>query len=219
MKIFHNKTIIGVMCILIAAILAFFFLPSISKSKSNTEQVFVLKNAVAEGTKIEEAMLVEKEIGSFGLPESLVKDKAQIIGKYAACDISADDVILSSKLSDYAANQKLDGVMNQGKMLVTVSLDTVAAAVGNHLKVGDIISILGYSNDTVVSYDELKELEVYRIENENAENLEDIEGNEEAEQLASTVTLIVNKIQAEKLVQAEYFGKVHAVFVKRGAVK
>ena len=219
MKIFQNKIVVGVVCIVIAAILAFFFLPSISKSKSNTETIFVVKNAVAEGTKIEESMLVEKEVGSYGLPQSIIKDKDKIVGKYASCNITPDDFILSSKLSDFAANQKLDKVMSQGNMLVTVSLDSVASAVGNHLKSGDIISIVGYANDAVVAYEELKALEVYSIENENAEKLEDVENNEEAEHLASTVTLIVNQVQAEKLIQAEYSGKVHAVFVKRGAVK
>ena len=219
MKIFQNKIVVGVICIVIAAILAFFFLPSISKSKSNTETIFVVKNAVAEGTKIEESMLVEKEVGSYGLSQSIIKDKDKIIGKYASCNITPDDFILSSKLSDFAANQKLDKVMSQGNMLVTVSLDSVASAVGNHLKSGDIISIVGYANDAVVVYEELKALEVYSIENENAEKLEDVENNEEAEHLASTVTLIVNQVQAEKLIQAEYSGKVHAVFVKRGAVK
>ena len=219
MKIFQNKIVVGVICIVIAAILAFFFLPSISKSKSNTEKIYALKNAVAEGTKIEESMLVEKEVGSYGLPQSIIKDKDKIVGKYASCNITPDDFILSSKLSDFAANQKLDKVMSQGNMLVTVSLDSVASAVGNHLKSGDIISIVGYANDAVVAYEELKELEVYSIENENAEKLEDVENNEEAEHLASTVTLIVNQVQAEKLIQAEYSGKVHAVFVKRGAVK
>ncbi len=219
MKIFQNKIVVGVICIVIAAILAFFFLPSISKSKSNTEKIYVVKNAVAEGTQIDESMLTEKEVGSYGLPQSIIKDKDKIVGKYATCDITPDDLIISSKLSDYAANQKLDKVMSEGNMLVTVSLDSVASAVGNHLKSGDIISIVGYANDAVVVYEELKALEVYSIENENAEKLEDVENNEEAEHLASTVTLIANQVQAEKLIQAEYSGKVHAVFVKRGAVK
>ena len=219
MKLFQNKIVVGVICIVIAAVMAFIFLPSISKSKSNTIKIYSVKNIIHEGSKIEESMITEKEVGSYGLPESVVKDKDKIVGKYAACDITPDDLILSSKLSDYAANQKLDKVMSQGKMLVTVSLDSVAAAVGNHLKTGDIISIVGYSNDSVVVYEELKELEVYSIENENAEKLEDVENNEEAEHLASTVTLVATQVQAEKLIQAEYSGKIHAVFVKRGAVK
>ena len=57
MKLFQNKIVVGVICIVIAAILAFLFLPSISKSKSNTEKIYVVKNAVHEGTKIEESSL------------------------------------------------------------------------------------------------------------------------------------------------------------------
>ena len=219
MRIFQNKIVVGIICIVIAAILAFFFLPSISKSKSDTEKIYAVKNTITEGTKIEETMLTEKEVGSYGLPESIVRDKEKIVGKFASCNITPDDLILTSKTSDFAANQKLDSIMSQGKMLVTVSLDSVAAAVGNHLKSGDVISVIGYANDAVVVYEELKAVEVYSIENENAEKLEDVENNEEAEHLASTVTLIVNQTQAEKLIQAEYAGKVHAVFVKRGAVK
>lgn len=217
MKIFHNKIIIGIICIVIAAILAFFFLPAITKNKNKTEKIYVFKNAVDEGTKIEEAMLVEKEVGSFGLPKSVVKEKEKIIGKYTTCNILPDDFILSSKLSDFATNQKLDEVMSQGKMLITVSLNTVASAVGNHLRAGDIVSILGYSDDTMVYYEELKELEIYSVENGNAQSIENIEeDSEETDHLASTVTLIVDRVQAEKLVQVEYSGKVHAVFVKRG---
>lgn len=219
MKIFQNKIIVGVICIVIAAVLAFFFLPSINKSKSNTEKIYVFKTAVAEGKKIEEGMLTVKEVGSYGLPESIVRDKDKIIGKYTSCNILPDEFILSSKLSEYAANQKLDEVMAQGKMLVTVSLNSVASAVGNHLKSGDYISIIGYANETVVPYEELRAIEIYSVENENAEKLEDVENNEEAKHLASTVTLIVNQVQAEKLIHAEYSGKLHAVFVKRGAVE
>ena len=106
MKLFQNKIVVGVICIVIAAILAFLFLPSISKSKSNTEKIYVVKNAVHEGTKIEESMLTEKEVGSYGLPQSIIKDKDKIVGKYASCDITPDDFILSSKLSEFAANGK-----------------------------------------------------------------------------------------------------------------
>ena len=109
--------------------------------------------------------------------------------------------------------------MNAGKMLVTVSLDSVAAAVGNHLQSGDIVSVIGYADNTVTAYEELKNLEVFSVENDDAQNLDDVENDENAEKIASNITLIVNQAQAEKLVQAEYSGKVHAVFVKRGAAE
>lgn len=219
MKIFQNKIFVGVGCVVLAAVMAFILLPSVNRSKNSTVKILKLKENISAGTQIDEAMLEEKEVGKYGLPESIVNDKDKVVGKFAACSISSDDLILSSKLSDFAASKKLDGVMNAGKMLVTVSLDSVAAAVGNHLRSGDIVSVIGYADNTVTAYEELKNLEVFSVENDDAQNLDDVENDENAEKIASNITLIVNQAQAEKLVQAEYSGKVHAVFVKRGAAE
>ena len=219
MKIFQNKIFVGVGCVVLAAVMAFILLPSVNRSKNGTVKILKLKENISAGTQIDETMLEEKEVGKYGLPESIVNDKDKVVGKFAACSISSDDLILLSKLSDFAASKKLDGVMNAGKMLVTVSLDSVAAAVGNHLQSGDIVSIIGYADNTVTAYEELKNLEVFSVENDDAQNLDDVENDENAEKIASNITLIVNQAQAEKLVQAEYSGKVHAVFVKRGAAE
>lgn len=219
MKIFQNKIFVGVGCVVLAAVMAFILLPSVSRSRNGTVKILKLKENISAGTQIDEKMLEEKEVGKYGLPESIVNDKDKVVGKFAACSISSDDLILSSKLSDFAASKKLDGVMNAGKMLVTVSLDSVAAAVGNHLQSGDIVSVIGYADNTVTAYEELKNLEVFSVENDDAQNLDDVENDENAEKIASNITLIVNQAQAEKLVQAEYSGKVHAVFVKRGAAE
>lgn len=214
-KIFQNKITVGIACIVIAGVMAFVFLPSINKGKNGTVTIYKLREPISAGTQINDEMLVEKEVGGYGLPDSLVKEKENIAGKFAACDIASDDLILSSKLSDFAASQELDRVMNDGKMLVTVSLNSVAAAVGNHLKSGDIISIIGYANDKVNSFDELQNLEVYSVENDDAQDIDDV--GEDEDKIAANVTLIVDKAQAEKLVLAEYSGKVHAVFMRRGA--
>lgn len=219
MKVFQNKIFVGVGCVVLAAVMAFILLPSVNRSKNGTVKILMLKENISAGTQIDEAMLEEKEVGKYGLPESIVNDKDKVVGKFAACSISSDDLILSSKLSDFATSKKLDGVMNAGKMLVTVSLDSVAAAVGNHLQSGDIVSVIGYADNTVTAYEELKNLEVFSVENDDAQNLDDVENDENAEKIASNITLIVNQTQAEKLVQAEYSGKVHAVFVKRGAAE
>ena len=219
MKIFQNKIFVGVGCVVLAAVMAFILLPSVNRSKNGTVKILKLKENISAGTQIDEAMLEEKEVGQYGLPESIVNDKDKVVGKFAVCSISSDDLILSSKLSDFAASKKLDGVMNAGKMLVTVSLDSVAAAVGNHLQSGDIVSVIGYADNTVTAYEELKNLEVFSVENDDAQNLDDVENDENAEKIASNITLVVNQAQAEKLVQAEYSGKVHAVFVKRGAAE
>ena len=219
MKILQNKIAVGVICIVIAALIAFFLLPSINKGKNGAVKVVKLTQQVSAGTKIEESMLEEKEVGGLGLPENVVKEKEQVIGKYVNCTVFPEDYLLTSKFSDYAVDQKLDSIMANGQMLVTVSIASVAAGVGNHLQPGDIVSVISYADNTVNAYEELKNLEVYSIENDDAQNLEEASEDEDANQIASSVTLIANQEQAEKLVEAEYAGKVHIVLVKRGATE
>ena len=217
MKFLQNKIIIGTLCIIVAGAFAFGVLPSMYKGKGGTEKIVKVNATISAGTKIEEAMLVETEVGSFGLPENVIRDKQDVVGKFARTEISADDLILKSKLSDFAANEKLDGIKSNGQKLITVTLPSIAAGVGNHLQSGDIISLICFVGDAPVIYEELKNLEVYSIENDDAQNIEDANPDEdETDKIAATLTLIVNDIQAEKLVAAEYSGKLHAVFEKRG---
>lgn len=217
MKFLQNKIFIGAVCIVVAGIFAFGVLPSMYKGKGGTEKIVKLNATVSAGTKIDESMLVETEVGSFGLPESVIRKKEDVVGKFARAEISADDLIVKSKLSDYAANEKLDNILANGQKLITVTLPSIAAGVGNHLQRGDVISLICYVGDAPVIYEELKNLEVYSIENDDAQNIEDANTEEdETDKIAATLTLIVNDVQAEKLVSAEYSGKLHAVFEKRG---
>lgn len=217
MKFLQNKIIVGAVCILTAGIFAFGILPSMYKGKGGTEKVVKVNATVVAGTKIEEDMLIETEVGSYGLSENVIKKKEDAVGKFARCEISLDDFVIKSKLSDFAANEKLDNIQAKGQKLITVTLPSIAAGVGNHIQTGDIISLICYIDNNVVVYDELKNLEVYSVENDNAKNLEDTGSeDDDNDKIAATMTLIVNDTQASKLVSAEYAGKLHAVFERRG---
>lgn len=215
MKIFQNKMIVGVICIVVSAVIAFVVLPSFNKNKSLTIKIVQFKENVKAGSKIEESMLTEKEIGSYGLSKNVVKDKSEIIGKYVNTDIFKDDYILSDKISDFNFDKKLDEVMENGKMLISVSIESIAAGVGNHLKAGDRVSLIVFNDDEVLSYEELKNIEIYSIENDEAQSLGE-ENSEDTKKIISSLTLIVNEAQAAKIVLCEYTGKVHAVLNKRG---
>lgn len=220
MKFLQNRILIGAGCILLAGIFAFGVLPGMYQGKGGTETVIKVTGTVGAGTKIEETMLKEVEVGSFGLPENIVKEKTDIVGKYARTEIAAEDCIVKSKLSDYAANERLDGILANGQKLVTVTLPSIAAGVGNHLRAGDIISLVCYSNGVPMAYEELKNIEVYSIENDAAQDIAEVNAAEaKSDTVAATLTLIVNDMQAERLVEAEYSGKLHAVFERKGQLQ
>lgn len=220
MKFLQNKILIGAGCILLAGIFAFAVLPGMYKGKGGTEKVIKVSGTVGAGTKIEETMLTEVEVGSFGLPEAVIKEKKDVVGKYARTEITPEDCIVKSKLSDYAANEKLDGILASGQKLVTVTLPSIAAGVGNHLQTGDVISLICYKDDVPVVYEELKNIEVYSIENDAAQDIAEVNAAEEkSDAVAATLTLIVNDEQAKRLVEAEYSGKLHAVFERKGQLQ
>ncbi len=216
-KLFENKLVIGGICIVIAAVLAFLVLPGMYKQKEKTIMVCKLQTEIAAGTKIEKEMLKETEVGSYGLPESVVKNPDDIVGKYAKISMTPDDYLLLSRFEDYVSDEKLDKVIAEGKRLVAVSVPTNAASVANQLKRGDKVTAVYYADDAVVTDNDLHGLEIYSVENEDAQNLENVQGSEDSEDtIAASVTLIATEAQAVKLVNAEYSGKVHLILESRG---
>lgn len=216
-KLFENKLVIGGICIVIAAVLAFLVLPGMYKQKEKTIMVCKLQTEIAAGTKIEKEMLKETEVGSYGLPESVVKNPDDIVGKYAKISMMPDDYLLLSRFEDYVSDEKLDKVIAEGKRLVAVSVPTNAASVANQLKRGDRVTAVYYADDAVVTDNDLHGLEIYSVENEDAQNLENVQGSEDTEDtIAASVTLIATEAQAVKLVNAEYSGKVHLILESRG---
>ena len=218
MKLFQNKIVVGGICIFIAAIFAFVLLPGINKSKGMTVSVIKLQTDIAAGTKIEESMLKAVEVGAYGLPESVIKDKDRIIGKYTKEALHPDEMLLSGGFSDYAADDKLDKIMEQGKKLAAVTVSSNAASVANHIKAGDLVSIYCYIDGNTMAYHELKSLEVYSVENSESVNVEQV-SDDNGEKRAETITLAVTEEQAVKLVYAEYSGKLHVVFERRGGLQ
>ena len=68
-------------------------------------------------------------------------------------------------------------------------------------------------------FHQAKNIYIYSVENEDAQNLDDIHDSEDKDNsIAASVTLIANDEQAERLVKAEYSGKVHLILENRGVV-
>ena len=230
-KVFENKILVGGICIVVAAILAFLILPSMYKQKEKTIFICRLMSDIPAGTKIETEMLKLVEVGSYGLPETVVKNTDDIVGKYAKVSMTTEDfcflladtkviqAVYASKFADYVSDERLDKAVAEGKRLVAVSVPSNAASVANHLKSGDKVTVAYYDDDNVVIDDILKNIEIYSVENEDAQNLDDIHDSEDKDNsIAASVTLIANDEQAERLVKAEYSGKVHLILENRGVV-
>ena len=230
MKLLKNRIFLSALCLILAAGVSFLLLPRFYESKSATVTVLRAAQEIPAGTKIQDKHLVSVKIGSYGLPENVMNDKSLIIGKIAQTNIAKGDYFFPQKLGGMIATELLDRIAANNQRLVTISVPSIAAGLSSHLRSGDIVTVAVFTDKTpngqsaspqVIIYPELKELEVYSAENARAQDAAQVR-KQQAESQSSTgdpivkaVTLVVTEAQAERLIQAEYTGKLHLVFEKR----
>lgn len=219
MKIFRNRTVIGVLCILLALIICFGVTPLFSRSASEkTEIVRVTKN-IKEGDEITAEMVQTVEVGAYNLPQNLMTDKKEVVGKYATADLAAGDYILSSKLSAVPAAENaylynLDGT----KQAISVTIKSFAVGLSGKLESGDIVTVIvaDYQGkgETAIP-PELQYVEVISVTASSGYDANTGEVVDEKE-LPSTVTLLVTTEQAKVLAELEQDSELHLALVYRG---
>lgn len=231
MKLIKNRIFLSALCLLLAAGVSFILLPHFYEDKSATVTVLRAAQDIPAGTKLTKQNIVSVEVGSFGLPEGIINDTAQLVGQVAQTDIAKGDFFFSKKLGGYLADEQLDRISENNQRLVTITVESIAAGLSSHLKAGDIVIVAVFlekssdgqdSEPQVIVYPELTGLETYSVENAKTQDTAEIREQQKDSQsansdpVAKAVTLIVTETQAEKLIQAEYTGKLHLIFEKRG---
>lgn len=231
MKLLKNRIFLSVLCLVLAAAVSFLLLPQFYENKSTTVMVLRAAEAIQAGTEIQDKHLVAVEVGGYGLPEDVINDKALIIGKVAQTDIAKGDYLFPQKLGGNIANELLDRIARNNQRLVTISVPSIAAGLSSHLQSGDIVTVAVFmdkasngqsASPQVILYPVLKGLEVYGVENARTQNIAEVRKQQSKSQSSSgdpvpkAVTLIVTEAQAQKLIEAEYTGKLHLIFEKRG---
>lgn len=222
---FRSKKVAGILCLLFSAVVAFVILPILYDKQSDTVTAVQVSAPIAKGNLISSEMVSENKVGSYGISKGFVSDKDKVVGKVAKVDMLLGDTVTSSKIGEYASDPLIDSFKKDGKRLVTVSIGSNAAGMASHLQKGDTVNVAciiesdTYTN-MVYTYPELQNLKIYDIENSNAESISDAKKEStsmvsNSDIIIKTVTLIVNDLQANKLIEAEYNGKLHLIFVSR----
>ena len=219
MKIFRNRTVIGVLCILLALIICFGVTPLFSRSASEKTEIVRVTKDIKEGDEITAEMVQTVEVGAYNLPQNLMTDKKEVIGKYATADLAAGDYILSSKLSAVPAAENaylynLDGT----KQAISVTIKSFATGLSGKLESGDIVTVIvaDYQGkgETAIP-PELQYVEVISVTASSGYDANTGEAVDEKE-LPSTVTLLVTTEQAKVLAELEQDSELHLALVYRG---
>ena len=219
MKIFRNRTVIGVLCILLALIICFGVTPLFSRSASEKTEIVRVTKDIKEGDEITAEMVQTVEVGAYNLPQNLMTDKKEVIGKYATADLAAGDYILSSKLSAVPAAENaylynLDGK----KQAISVTIKSFATGLSGKLESGDIVTVIVadyQSKGETAIPPELQYVEVISVTASSGYDANTGEVVDEKE-LPSTVTLLVTTEQAKVLAELEQDSDLHLALVYRG---
>lgn len=229
MSFLKNRTVVGVICILLSILICFGVTPLFQKATSQKTEIVRVVKEIRAGDEITQDMVQLVEVGGFGLPENVIRQTDTVVGKYSAADLSVGDYILNTKLSDVPASENaylynLDG----SKQAMSVTIKTFANGLSGKLESGDIVSIIAAdykkSGATVIP-PELKYVEVisvtassgYDANQRNAGPSGTTVQDEDEKELPSTVTLLVSADQSRVLAELEADGKLHLSLVYRGA--
>ena len=127
MSIFKNRTVIGVICILLALVICFGITPLFNRGISQKAEIVRVTKDIHAGELITKDMVTTAEVGSYNLPSGLMTTKNNVVGKYAKADLAVGDYILAAKLSEAPAAENaylynLDGT----KQAISVTIKSFA---------------------------------------------------------------------------------------------
>lgn len=143
MSIFKNRTVIGVICILLALVICFGITPLFNRGISQKAEIVRVTKDIHAGELITKDMVTTAEVGSYNLPSGLMTTKNNVVGKYAKADLAVGDYILAAKLSEAPAAENaylynLDGT----KQAISVTIKSFATGLSGKLQSGDIVSVI-----------------------------------------------------------------------------
>lgn len=223
MSFLKNRTVVGVICILLSLLICFGLTPLFNRSVSQKAEIVRVVQPIQVGDEITDDMVQTVEVGGYNLPDDVLRQKETAVGKYAIADLAVGDYIISSKLSDAPAAENaylynLDG----SQQAISVSIKSFAEGLSGKLQSGDIVSVIAPDykqlGQTIVPA-ELQYVEVISVTADSGYDANTGETPEDGEdrELPDTVTLLAAPEQAKVLAELEAEGTIHLSLVYRGS--
>ena len=215
-----NRTIIGIICIVLALVVTFAVAPLVNRMAESRVNIVRMTKDVVRGHQISENDVEVVKVGGYNLPADVILKKENVVGRFATTDLKAGDYLLPSKLtntSDKANDvfRTLDGT----KQAISITIQTFAGGLSGKLQNGDIVQLVVYRNSTAKTFipGALTFVKVITTTTAEGADKDELTVNEDGTyELPSTVTLLVNQAQAKLLVEYENSGRIHADLVYRG---
>ena len=214
-NIFTSRTVIGIVCIVLALLITFGVAPLVNQFAEQKVDIVRLRSNVERGQLITAEHLETVSVSSFNLPGDVIKEIKAVVGKYATTDLYAGDYLLPAKLS--SDNKSADDILlslDGTKVAISVNIGNFAEGLSDKLENGDIVSAIIYDKEKGTSYipEYLKYIRVITTTtNDGIDKDHNTIGGK-----AATVTLLVTPEQAELLANYNTAASIHFSLVYRG---
>lgn len=224
MALKKNRTTVGIVAIVLGGVLCFGIAPIYNKSMQKGVEVVRISSEVNKGEQITADKVKVVEVSKKGLPESAILNKKDVVGKYAVVDLVRDNTILERQLSKnpIAEDKYLYG-LDGTQQAISFTIQNFASGLSGKLLTGDIISIIATTmdennNEKTSTPKELQYVKVLAVTNDVGVDKKEDNNNPE-EELPTTITVLVNREQAELIANLEETSKMHVSLVYRGTEK
>ena len=226
MKYIKNRYVIFALCLMLAGVIAFVIVPKSNRNMAESVDVVKVTKQIEKNTQITEDMLEIKQMPKQAVTQSTITDKKQIVGKVSNVQLLPEDNLVMQKFTEVGTetDKALYEMDNSEQLAISVTLANLASSVSGKIQPGDVVSVYGFINETkqLADYTDLQYIEVIGVSNSSAEELStrnsDSETDSSDKVVPATVTLSVNRNQAQELVVLENTSSIHIVFVGRGEI-
>lgn len=226
MKYIKNRYVIFALCLILAGVIAFVIVPKSNRNMAESVDVVKVTKQIEKNTQITEDMLEIKQMPKQAVTQSTITDKKQIVGKVSNVQLLPEDNLVMQKFTEVGTetDKALYEMDNSEQLAISVTLANLASSVSGKIQPGDVVSVYGFINETkqLADYTDLQYIEVIGVSNSSAEELStrnsDSETDSSDKVVPVTVTLSVNRNQAQELVVLENTSSIHIVFVGRGEI-
>lgn len=218
-----NRTVLGLICIILAVATVFLVSPIVNRMTNGETTMLRLSEDVKQGSKITAKQIEAVNVKASTVPKGAIKTTRDIIGKYAASNLYAGDYFTKDKLTKNGntADDVFAG-LDGSKVAVSFTIDSFAAGLSGKLYNGDIISILIYDSEKdkekAFIPPELKYVQVITTTTDAGVDKDAVKEKEDGTtDLPSTVTVLVNTIQAKLIAKYESDAVMQAALVYHGS--